>query len=284
MKEIALLSGASGSGISSARYVFEELGYYVIENIPFELTPDLLKVLKERKENKIALIASDVREAKRIINIVKLDKEYKLRFVLLTCDEDELLKRFALTRHVHVRTINSNISLEKAIKLDIQEVVSLIDEADICIDTSNLTVKKLRLEIYSQLEHIDEEKIMHVTFISYGLKNGAPQGLDLSIDVRSLPNPYWVEELKELTGLDQPVIDYLESFDVTHTFLKKTIDYISYCLEIIKEQHRANYNIGIACSGGQHRSTYVANYLANYFSKQFVTSTIHRDTPELNER
>ena len=125
---------------------------------------------------------------------------------------------------------------------------------------------------------------MIVNFISFGFKNGTPSGLDMIFDVRNIPNPYWVENLKELTGYDLEVIEYMKSFPQTRTLLNRITTFLSSHLPEMQGCGRTSYNIGIACSGGQHRSTFVANYLKEYYSDNYVTHVMHRDTPELNER
>ena len=181
------------------------------------------------------------------------------------------------------RSVIQKISATEAIDQDIQDILSIVNEADYYIDTTSLTVKQLRANLYKYLSGVEEDKMTSVTFISFGIKNGIPQGIDTFFDVRLIPNPYWVDELKGLTGEDQKVIDYMLSFDVTREVLDNLTTYISKYLQEVRKSGRGNYTIGIACSGGQHRSTYVANYLRDYFSKDYRTQSIHRDCPALNK-
>lgn len=282
MINITLLTGPSGSGNSSAKYVFEELGYYVSENIPSSLVSSLVEHFKTNsyKTTKICIMVN-VNEALQAIQILKEIKDIKLKVVVLSCEEKEILKRYTLTRHVHPRSSLCKISLEKAIKEDVKDTIELIPEADIYIDTTSLSIKELRRILYHELQ-IKKERTTTFTFISYGLKNGVPLGLDCSFDVRLIPNPYWVEALKELNGQNQEVIDYMMSFDITQKVLDNLTNYLSFLFENIVNMDRGNYNIGIACSGGQHRSTFVANYLANYFKDKYNVLVIHRDCQELN--
>ena len=118
---------------------------------------------------------------------------------------------------------------------------------------------------------------------TFGIKNGIPQGIDEFLDVRAIPNPYWVEELKALTGEDQKVIDYMRSFPITQEILDNITNYLESHLKEIQKTGRGSYTIGIACSGGQHRSTYVANYLTEYFSNIYRTHVVHRDIPAKQE-
>ncbi len=283
MKNFVVVSGPSGSGLSSAEYVFEELGYLVIKNAPSNSINTVIDdLIKNYKNNDFCLMFSP-KEAAFALDFIKKRKDIKFRLILLNCDKDELVKRYALTRHVHPLVASEKLSLPEAISKDIEELLSIDESANLYIDTTSLSIKQLRAALYKFLGNIDENKMTSITFISFGLKNGIPQGLDTFIDVRSIPNPYWVDELKELTGEDQKVIEYMESFDITKEVIDNAIKYLTAQFKLNESTGRANYVVGVACSGGQHRSTYVANYLAKYFSKSYRTLAIHRDTPKLNK-
>ena len=285
MNRLIILTGVSGSGISSAKYVFEEEGFFVVENPPKEVIPHLLETFNKRSEkiHNFCLILN-LFEIKECMPLIKKDKNFRTKFILLMTGKEELIKRYALTRHVHPRSAIENLPLEKAIDKDIIEANSLVPDVDLSLDTSSLTVKLLRQIIREFIDIKSKDKGMVVNFISFGLKNGTPSGLDMIFDVRSIPNPYWVEELKELTGYDQKVIDYMNKFPQTKTLLNRITTFLSSQLHESEEGGRTAYNVGIACSGGQHRSTFVAKYLADYFSDTYVTNVIHRDTLELNEK
>ena len=285
MNRLVVLTGVSGAGISSAKFVFEEEGYFVVENSPKEVIPHLLDSFNQRSDkiHNFCLILN-LSEMKECMSLIKKDKRFKTKFILLMADQEELIKRYALTRHVHPKSVIENLPLEKAIEKDLIEANALVPDVDLSLDTSSLSVKLLRQIIREFIDVKAKNKGMIVNFISFGLKNGTPSGLDMVFDVRSMPNPYWVEELRELTGYDQKVIDYLEKFPQTKTLLNRITTYLSSQLHEIQEGGRTSYNVGIACSGGQHRSTYVAKFLADYFSDTYVTNVIHRDTAELNEK
>lgn len=285
MNRLIILTGVSGSGLSSAKFVFEEEGFYIVENPPKELIPNLLESFETRskKIHNFCLILN-VAEVKESLSLLKKAKGFRTKTILLMAGKAELVKRYALTRHAHVRSVMENLPLEKAIDKDLQDANALVPDVDLTIDTSSLSVKLLRQFVREFIDLKNKDKGMIVNFISFGLKNGTPSGLDMVFDVRSIPNPYWVEELKELTGYDQKVIDYMEKFPQTKTLLNRITTFLSSQLHESQEGGRTSYNVGIACSGGQHRSTYVAKYLADYFSDTYLTNVIHRDTSELNER
>ena len=285
MNRLIVLTGVSGSGLSSAKFVFEEEGFYIVENPPKELIPQLLESFNARskKIHNFCLILN-LAEVKESLKVIKKNKDFKTKIILLMAGKQELLKRFALTRHVHTRSVMDNLPLEEAIDKDLLDANALVPDVDLTLDTSSLSVKLLRQFIREFIDLNNKDKGMIVNFISFGLKNGTPSGLDMIFDVRSIPNPYWVEELRELTGYDQKVIDYMNKFPQTKTLLNRITTFLSSQLHEIQEGGRTSYNIGIACSGGQHRSTFVAKYLADYFADTYVTNIIHRDTSELNER
>lgn len=286
MIEVCLLTGPSGAGASSAKFVFEELGYYVMENVPSPLAESLFDTIIHKNgviTSKYCLIVPLMTAKKFIEEAKKHENEITFNLILLSASKEEILKRYVLSRHAHPRTSLENISLEDAIDIDIKEANEFIPDANIYINNTGITVKTLRLMLYSKLTGSERKDITAVTFMSYGLKNGIPQGLDMSIDTRVLPNPYWVETLKDKTGEDKEIIDYLESFPLTKDFLKKTTEYLDFFISEMQKEGRSNYLIGVACTGGQHRSTYVANYLCNYFKDKYQTAVIHRDTPELNK-
>ncbi len=285
MNRLVVLTGVAGSGVSSAKYVFEEEGFYIVENPPKELIPALLDSFNNRskKIHNFCLILN-VSEVKESLPILKKNKNFKTKIILLMAGKQELIKRYALTRHVHVRSVMENLPLEKAIEKDLIDANALVPEVDLSLDTSSISVKLMRQFVREFIDMSSKDKGMIVNFVSFGLKNGTPSGLDMIFDVRSIPNPYWVEELKELTGYDQKVIDYMNKFPQTKTLLNRITTFLSSQLHESQEGGRTSYNVGIACSGGQHRSTYVAKFLADYFSDTYITNVIHRDTSELNER
>ena len=284
MKNVVVIAGPSGSGLSSVEFVFEELGYLVIKNPTVNSINAVVDdLLNEKSELNNFCLMLNAGSGNEIFKILKKRNDANYRFIVLNCSEYELNKRYALSRHVHPRSARFKLSLTDAIKLDVKDTLDIVNEADLYIDTSSLSVKQLRAMVYKFLAGIEDDKLLSVTFISFGIKNGIPQGIDTFLDTRMIPNPYWNEKLKELNGADQPVIDYMMSFEVTKEVLENFKGYLSTSLEEVAKDGRSSYTVGIACSGGQHRSTFVANYLADYFSKKYRTQVIHRDSPSLNK-
>ena len=282
MKELYILAGPSGSGVSSSKFVFEELGYYVIKNAPSSVTQSILDECASNNDAKGFCLMPRVEGAAAVVKIAKSDNRFRTKFILLTTEKDELIKRYALSRHAHPRSIMHNMPLESAIELDIKDALNLVGIADYEIDTTRLTTKELRINLYNKLLGKETNNITKITFVSFGLKNGIPVGLDAMFDVRLIPNPYWIARLAPLNGTDKEVIDYMLSFDVTKKLLEEIVDYLEYYIPEMQKNGRASYSIGICCSGGQHRSTFVANYLKKHFEDRYSTEAYHRDSPELN--
>ena len=285
MKQVVILTGASGSGLSSARYVFEELGYYIVEGLPVENVREVIDNFHKNdfRTKKFCLIVS-IQNARKTLDIAKQYKDLEVRTLLLSCKKEELLRRYTLTRHTNIRSLLQGIGLEEAIDLDIKDTKDIHPDADATIDTTSLSPKEFRRQLYSRLDKTTIEDNLTVTFISFGLKNGIPNALDMFIDVRSLENPYWVETLKDLTGKDQKVIDYIMSGPGAQEYLDELVRFVGVQLKGAKRTERVSYNIGVACSGGQHRSTFVAEYLGKHFAKDYRVIVTHRDTPSLNEK
>ena len=227
MRNFVVITGPAGCGLSSAEYVFEELGYFVIKNIPPDSINEVVdKLLSKKNKLQNICFVSHAIGAKETIEVIKKRKDANFRIVILNCDKDELLKRYALTRRVNPRSVIQKISPTEAIEQDINDILSIVNEADYYIDTTSLTVKQLRANLYKYLSGVEEDKMTSVTFISFGIKNGIPQGIDTFFDVRLIPNPYWVEDLRELTGEDQKVIDYMQSFTITQEVIDNIVKLI----------------------------------------------------------
>lgn len=274
---LIILSGPSGSGKSSARYVFEELGYFVSENVFYDTIPSYLESIKKYSEkiNKYCLIvsASEIRE---VYEYIKDNDEFIVSFILLNCDEESLLKRFTLTRHIHPLSVLDNLSLQDAISKDIDRTINFKNHADLYIDTSSLTVKELRSLLFNFLVNDKDGKTLF-RFTTFGLKNGISKDLDTLIDVRVIPNPYWVEEFRSKPGTDKDVQKYMEQYPITAELKQNIVNYLSFNMKHIQNSGRASYNIGIACSGGKHRSVYIGEFLYNYFKNQYRCVLNHRD-------
>lgn len=275
MAELVILTGVSGAGKSTAIFAFEEMGYYCVENVPLPLLPSLFHLVENDARYKKTLIGVNISEAKEAIEEAR--KHLKLSFKVLCLDATtaELLSRYKLTRHVHPQQ-TSGITLEKAIINDKEFLNALRAEVDVMIDTSGLEVVDFRRKLFANFQK-KRRNMLTVSFVSFGYKHGIPTDVDLIIDTRFLPNPFYIRELSKLTGIDEPVIAYLEALPQTKTYLKHVTEYLDYYLEKANDDIRPSYVVGVGCSGGQHRSVYIAEYLNKHFEEKYNTLVSHRD-------
>lgn len=277
MISLVIVTGVYGAGKTLAAQTFEEAGFYVTDNIPLSVVDSYLNEIEKDPIHyaKVALTV-DHEIALQTYELAKKHKTITTKFVGLTCDAATLNKRYRLSRKMHPKQ-PKGISLEKAIENDITEVRKMRDYFDVFIDSSKLQKNEFRSMIFDAI--IGSKKKFSVSFFSFGYKISVPQDIETVFDVRLLPNPFWVPELKHKTGLDQEVKDYVLNAPETKDYLKHVIKYLDfYFAELVKnERHHAS--IGIACSGGQHRSVCIAEYLAKHYAKKYPVTVSHKDLP-----
>ena len=275
MKKIVIISGVYGSGKSTALYTFEEAGYYVIDNLPLEVAKQFFDtVLKKKSYEKVA-IAVPLENANEIFDLARNYKDFDVKFLGITCSREALNERYRLSRKLHPLQ-SQGYTLDSALERDYKILESVRENLTCLIDTSKLDIKEFKKTIHNVVMGIKGDKFS-VMFMSFGYKKSVPQDIETVFDVRLLPNPYWVPSLKNLNGLDQEVKDYVLKAPETKEYLKHVTDYLDYYLEELKKSGKGHANIGIACSGGQHRSVAVAQYLFEFYSKKYETSVSHRD-------
>ncbi|MCF6441009.1 RNase adapter RapZ [Pseudoalteromonas luteoviolacea] len=277
--ELIIISGRSGSGKSVALRVLEDLGYYCADNIPVNLLPALVRSVSD-SYNKIA-VSIDVR------NLPKEQQEFhdileylpgfaKPKVFYLDCDDQTLIKRFSETRRLHPLSLN-DLPLDLAIKQERNLLDVLIRRADITIDTTDLSVHQLAESVREKILG-QKDKQLIITFESFGFKHGIPKEADYVFDARFLPNPHWEPELKPLTGLDQPVIDYLSSHSIVQKFVWQIQTFMQTWLPHLERNNRSYLTIAIGCTGGQHRSVYLAQTLGERFQRTHSNVKIrHRE-------
>ncbi|MBR6865978.1 MAG: hypothetical protein IKM80_01905 [Bacilli bacterium] len=215
--KLLLVTGCSGAGKTTVASVAESLGYYIVEQIPSSLALSLIDVFKKEPQTygKVALFVN-LDKFERVYNAIKEEEGIELKTWGLDCSFDELMSRFRLTRHIHPLQ-PKGYTLEEAIGNDRTNIDKLRPLFDIYIDTTSMTEKYFRA--YAGTIIGEERSKLFVFFSSFGFKYGLPRDSEIVIDARLLPNPYWVKELRPLTGLDQPIKDYLEQSEVTSKFL-----------------------------------------------------------------
>jgi UPF0042 nucleotide-binding protein len=267
--KLIIVSGRSGSGKSVALRVLEDLGYYCVDNIPVNLLPALTHtVINDYETVAVSLdvrnLPADPNDISEIINY--LPSAVELSIVYLDADDNDLIKRFSETRRLHP-LIKQNIALDQAISLEKKLLEPISSRANLYINTSQLTPH--------QLADLIRERIlgkttgtMVVVFESFGFKHGVPQDADYVFDARFLPNPFWEKDLKPFNGLDQPVQDFLSSQPIVTKFIWQINSFMMTWLPHLERNNRSYITIAIGCTGGKHRSVYIAELLANNLRKE----------------
>ena len=282
--EFVIVTGISGAGKISALKIFEDLGYYCVDNLPIRLIETFADLIYGSKSNrdKVA-IGVDIRSGAQlnklpaILDNLKV-KEQNYRILFLDCDNNTLIKRFKETRRSH--PMGDSGSFENEIKKERGELEFLRNRADFIIDTSNLIVKDLKSEIKKIFNKNKEYKNLFITITSFGFKYGTPIDCDLIFDVRFLPNPYYIPELKEKTGLDEEVRDYVMDSPISHEFLEKLEDMIKFLIPNYINEGKNQLVIGIGCTGGHHRSVTIARALYKALKVKdasYGLKIVHRD-------
>ena len=283
--KLIIVSGRSGSGKSVALRVLEDLGYYCVDNIPINLLPALTHTVINDYEN--VAVSLDVRnlpkDPKDIPEIIEyLPSAVDVTTLYLDADDNDLIRRFSETRRLHP-LIKKNIPLDQAIALEKELLLPISINADLYINTSQLSPH--------QLADLVRERIlgkksgsMVLVFESFGFKHGIPTDADYVFDARFLPNPFWEKELKHHTGLEEPVKDFLARQPIVTKFIWQINSFMMTWVPHLERNNRSYVTIAIGCTGGKHRSVYIAELLANNFSKeQKDVQTHHRDIKKIKQ-
>lgn len=281
--ELVILSGISGSGKTSANYAFEEMHYTCIGNLPIFLLENLLEKLINPTDQSYVktFLTMRMEYIPQTIELVKKYPEIHSTIVLLYAEQDVILNRYKLTRHAHPLQA-SGITLEKALDYEYKIFNKYRDKVDFVINTTDITIGKLREIVFKRFRDPNKNSVM-VSFISFGFKNGAPQDADIIFDVRTVPNPYYLDNLKNLSGLDQPVIDFIENQRETKENYDLITAYLDKYLPSTVRENRGMIVVAIGCTGGQHRSVYFVEELTKRYKFNFPVFVHHRDVKRGNE-
>lgn len=280
---LLIVSGLSGSGKTIALQALEDIGFYCIDNLPAALLPHFVTEIKTSKTRGYDKAAAgiDARNRNFLDTVPQCLKELEtmgidFRIIFLEADESILIKRFKETRRKHP-LIDKNTSLMEGIALERTLLEPMSLRASLRIDTTHTTPHDLRQQI---LDFVDAEETEGITllFESFGFKHGTPLDADYVFDIRCLPNPYWQPELRRYNGKDDPVIHYMEQYEQVDKMIKDISGFIENWLPGFIQQGRSYMTIAIGCTGGQHRSVYVATKLAQYFSEKAIKTQVrHRE-------
>lgn len=279
--EFIIVTGLSGAGKSRAIDAMEDIGFYCADNIPPKLIStfyDLCKQVKDDSMNKVAVV-TDIRGGGMFSGLLEaLDKlkenECKYKILYLDARDHVLVRRFKETRRKHPLSENYLGSVSEAVNLEREVLKPIKERADYIIDTSFISPAQLKKRI-SGLFLEDTAFALMVNCTSFGFKYGTPSEADLVFDVRCLPNPYYVEELKNHTGLDESVREYVVKWDQTKGFIEKWISLIDYMLPLYRDEGKSQLVIAIGCTGGKHRSVCLAQYLYNHMLKLNQRASVH---------
>ncbi|WP_118805548.1 RNase adapter RapZ [Haemophilus haemolyticus] len=283
--EIIIISGRSGAGKSVALRALEDAGYYCVDNIPLDLLPQLTDILSQSQSS--VAISLDIRNIPNSSNTLEqtlntLQKYHQLKIIFLEADRGTLIRRYSDSRRLHPLSLQ-DLSLEAAIDEEYRYLEPLIQHANFIIDTTHLSTHTLAEHLREFLRG-NSDKELKIVVESFGFKYGIPLDADYVFDVRFLPNPHWDPTLRPMTGLDAPVAEFLNSHTQVNEFIYLTRNYIDTWLPMLEKNNRSYLTIAIGCTGGKHRSVYIAQQLGEYFQAKGKIVQIQHKSLERNKK
>lgn len=268
---VVLLSGLSGGGKTAAAKLFEDLAYTVVDNLPAELLPELADLIAADPVRfaRVAIVfdvrAGDAEAAYRSVKAAFELRSIRPQVFFLEASDEVLIRRFSETRHRH--PLSEGRGIAAAIQIERRLLDPIRSEADVVLDTSNLSLRELRERIFARLGDLDPDR-MAIQIISFGYKFGIPLEADLVFDTRFLRNPYYVPALRDLSGLTEPVRDYVLQQPGASEFLQKVEDFLSFSIPAFEAEGKSRLTIGIGCTGGRHRSIVLGEALAAWLRER----------------
>lgn len=280
--QFVIVTGMSGAGKSTVMNILEDMGFFCVDNIPIPLIGRFADMSFGNKEEKNVALGVDIRsgniacELKAVFDYLK-QKEYLYTILFLDANDQTLIKRFKETRRSHPLAKTGRI--KEGIALEREILANLRLQADQVIDTSYLLTRELKTNLEKLYGEPEDAGVLNVLLMSFGFKHGVPQECDLVFDVRFLPNPYYVEELRHRTGNEPAVQEYVMNSPVYEEFMKRLTDLITFLIPNYVAEGKTNLVIGIGCTGGHHRSVTVANKLYDILNRTGLCSLEleHRD-------
>ena len=287
--KLAIITGLSGAGKTAALRYFEDAGYYCVDNLPASLLLNLIGffAVKDKDINKIA-VAIDLRSGdlfNEIYNTLENLKKQKINYKVLFLEATKsiIIKRFSLTRRKHPLVVDGDIL--SGIEKETEKLYYLREMSDVIIDTSSLSPRELKIEIAERMMSEEEKSnLFQISLVSFGYKFGIPQeSLDIVMDVRFLPNPYYLDDLKSLDGNHEKVINFVMANDESKKFLRMFEKMLNFLIPNYIEEGKSYLGIGIGCTGGRHRSVVIADILYDYLKlKGYSVKLSHKDIDKIS--
>ena len=284
LRDLIVISGFSGAGKSSAMNVFDDAGYFCVDNLPAGMIRSLTELfLHEGSKVERACVVSDLRagdyfeELTAVIDDLESADHVTTRLLFLEADEDQLLTRYKETRRRHPQARNGNVA--DGIRREQGLLAPIRERADTVIDTTGLSASALRRKVAAEMLGPSEPGKLAVTFGSFGHKHGPARDADLVLDVRFLPNPHWEPDLRPLTGFDRRIIQYVGRDGRLKQFYDRVLPLLEYLLPQYVAEGKSHLVVAIGCTGGRHRSVVIAEDLAAHFrgDGRFFVEVQHRD-------
>ena len=280
MADILLIAGLSGAGRSQAADDLEDLGWFVVDNMPTELIDKVVEIAAVGESlAKLALVVSTPTAQRDVVDVLKrLQKSgHRVRMLFLDATNAELVKRYGSTRRKHPLAEGKS-GVEEAITKERSLLEPVKAEADLVIDTTNLTIHQLKNQLGELFTDDGELDTMQISVVSFGYKHGLPLDVDLVFDVRFLPNPHWDEDLRPLSGLDVPVRDFVMEQSLSVKFLDQLTGMLTLLLPAYKSEGKSYLTVAIGCTGGRHRSVVIAEQLKQWLIQSSHNPRVtHRD-------
>ncbi len=265
---LIIVSGHSGAGKSIALRVLEDLGYYCVDNLPVNLLESFVQSVRENNQN--VAVSIDIRNLpKRLTDFTTtlnaLREEHDVNLLFLDANKETLLKRYSETRRIHPLSLGKeSLSLSQAIEQEKALISPLKAHADLLLNSSNQSLHELSETVRMRVEG-RERKDLVMVFESFGFKYGLPSDADYVFDVRFLPNPHWVPELRPMTGLDGPIKEFLQKHDEVIQLKDQIQSFIETWLPMLEKNNRSYLTVAVGCTGGKHRSVYLAQQIGEHF-------------------
>lgn len=285
LPKLIIITGLSGSGLSSATNAFEDLGYFCVDNLPISILPTFARLLLPNEEDAIAIekaaLVINIRERHFLAEFPEEMKKLRRKnldpyIVFFEASDEVLHRRFSETRRPH--PADKGKGLRESIIEERNEMEKVRQAADLIIDTSEHTVHTLRRLVVQKFSESEEGTPLTIQIVSFGHKYGVPREVDLLFDVRHLPNPYFDKKLKDFPGTEPKVIEFLEKHDEVHETIRRFVDLLQYLLPLYKREGKSYLTIGVGCTGGRHRSVMVANRIGEKLeAHKYNVAVMHRD-------